>query len=387
MPSSLGSRPVSELEVPKPRERYDERDAMFSRAALVPGTPSYQAAYARRPDLKEVDDGLRSLPQLTEPGGTFYDEAVMEETDRYFRGIEDLSIDEEWRQRNMEAFQTASDPSAFFKRAALELGAVAAGWAPLEPAFIYSHKGRLPEDFGREVNLDHPRVLVFLVEMTFEEMQMAPRAPSLRESARQYFRAAHISLHLEALLQGLGFKAKQHYDGHYDVILPPLAVLAGLGEMGRNNILIADRYGSRVRIGCITTDFPSRVDVPRSLGADAFCKICKKCAENCPSRALSLDDKVDVLGTLKWTTQVERCYRYWRQVGTDCGVCMASCPFSHRNNALHNFVRWMVRCLPFAHRALVWADTVVYGRKWRPANPLHPSKGAKRFNFQGFSEP
>jgi hypothetical protein len=338
---------------------------MFSRAALVPGTLNYQAAYLRRPDLKEVDDGLRSLPRLTEPGGTFYDEAVMAEAYRFFQGIESLSIDREWLQRNLEAYQIASDPSAFFKRAALELGAVAAGWASLEPAFIYSHKGRLPEDFGREVSLDHPRVLVFLVEMAFEEMQMAPRAPSLRESARQYFRAARISLHLEALLQGLGFKAKQHYDAHYDVILPPLAVLAGLGEMGRNNILIADRKGSRVRIGGVTTDFPAALDRARSLGVDTFCEVCRKCAENCPSRALSPGGKEQVLGVPKWTTNVERCYRYWRTVGTDCGVCMACCPFSHQDTPVHNLVRWLVRHVPFLDRALVWGDALLYSRRWR----------------------
>ena len=60
---------------------------------------------------------------------------------------------------------------------------------------------------------------------------------------------AHISV-LGVLLSGeqqaAGHDAKPHYDAHYDVILPPLAVHAGLGELGRNNILVADRFGSRV---------------------------------------------------------------------------------------------------------------------------------------------
>ena len=202
--------------------------------------------------------------------------------------------------------------------------------------------------------------------MAWEEMQHAPMARTLRESARQYRRAAFISLQLEALLQAFGCQAKQHYDAHYEVILPPLAVLAGLGEVGRNNILIADRYGSRVRIGCVTTDLPAVLDRPVNLGAQAFCDVCKKCAENCPSRALTRDGKRETRGVQKWPTEVERCYRYWRQVGTDCGVCMAVCPFSHRDNGFHNLVRWLVRTMPWAHQLLVWADAATFGRKWKP---------------------
>jgi hypothetical protein len=359
-----------------PSQRFDERDAMFSRAALVAGTPTYEAAYARRPELREGDDALRALPRLTEPGGLFFEADVMAEAQGHFAAIEVLEVDAAWLGRMVPLLRAHGDPSAFLKAAALDLGAVAAGWAPLESGFIYSHKGRFPEDFGSPVELAHPCALVFLVEMDFDAMHEAPRAPTLRESARQYFRAARISLHLEALLRAAGWEAKHHYDAHYDVILPPLAVLAGLGEMGRNNILLADRFGGRVRIGCVTTTFPARLDKPRSLGADAFCEVCRKCAENCPSRALTPEGKEDVLGVAKWPTQVERCYRYWRQVGTDCGVCMACCPFSHRNTALHNLVRWMVRALPFTHRALVWGDSLWYGRKWKPRSRSRSTPGA-----------
>ena len=352
-----------------PEERFDERDAMFSRAALEPGTSTYEAAYARKPEWKDIDDAIRTLPRLTEPGGTFFDAPVMAEAAGYFEDLECLEVDPEWLKEQSVALQEAPEPSSHLKRVALQLGAVSAGWAPLESAFVYSHKGRFAEDWGLPVHLDHPHALVFLVEMDFDTMRRAPRAEALRESARQYHRAARISQHLEALIREAGFDAKRHYDAHYDVILPPLAVLAGLGEMGRNNILVADRFGSRVRIGCVTTSLPARLDSPKTLGVTAFCEVCKKCAENCPSRALTSGNQEEVLGVPKWPTQVERCYRYWRQIGTDCGICMACCPFSHRNNALHNLVRSIVRHVPWAHRALAWGDALLYGRKWRPRQP------------------
>ena len=52
-------------------------------------------------------------------------------------------------------------------------------------------------------------------------------------------------------------------------------------------------------------------------------------------------------------------------VGTDCGICMACCPFSHVNNRFHNFVRWMVKRLPWFHRPLKWMDDLFYGRNWK----------------------
>ena len=105
---------------------------------------------------------------------------------------------------------------------------------------------------------------------------------------------------------------------------------------------------------------------PVSLGAHRFCKLCKKCAENCPSHALSDGDPVEVRGVEKWPTHVERCYGFWRSAGTDCAICMACCPFSHRDNAFHNLIRWMVRRLPWGDRFYLWCDGLVYGRKWKP---------------------
>jgi reductive dehalogenase len=147
--------------------------------------------------------------------------------------------------------------------------------------------------------------------------------------------------------------------------LPPLAIQAGLGELGRNNILIADKYGSRVRIGAITTDMPIENHSPISLGVNQFCTICKKCSDNCPSKALESGRKLDVNGVLKWPTNVENCYTLWRKYGTDCGICMVVCPFSHKNNLLHNCIRLIVKYFPILNRFLIYMDNLIYGKKWK----------------------
>jgi len=256
--------------------------------------------------------------------------------------------------------------SRFLRRLVLDLGAVAVGVAPVDPRHVYTHKGRHDEDYGRAIDLDHPHALVFLVEMDFEAMARAPLAETLLESARQYHRAAEIAMTVENVLGAAGYRATAHYDAHYDVILPPLAERAGLGEVGRNNILVADRYGSRVRIGAVTTNYPLTEDRPISLGVRSFCGVCLKCAENCPSRALSTGRREEVRGALRWTTDDVRCYRYWRTVGTDCGICMAVCPFSHRSNRFHNLVRGLIRRAPATARFFLMCDDLFYGRRWRP---------------------
>ncbi|MAG70799.1 MAG: 4Fe-4S ferredoxin [Acidobacteria bacterium] len=346
-------------------ERVDERDTMFARMERRAGTFAYDDYYARRPAARAGDDRLRRMTPLLSPGGQHYDPRVAGEAAEYFRAIGDIEVDgglvERWKAR----VRPSRNPTETIKALVRSLGAVAVGCAELDQAFIYTHKGRFDADYGRQVDLPHPSAIVFLVEMDFAAMQHAPCAQVIRESARQYYRAADIAKVLEAVLVACGYAARAHYDAHYDVILPPLAVKAGLGELGRNNILVADRFGSRVRIGAVTTDCPVDRDAPVSLGIGRFCEVCRKCADNCPSHALSDDAPVAVRGVGKWPTVPERCHGYWRQVGTDCGICMAVCPFSHPDTALHRLVRRTVRVAPWLSRPLARLDDLFYGRRWK----------------------
>ena len=345
--------------------RVDERDTMFARMARRTGTAAYEDYYAEKPELKSADDHLRSRPGLMEPGGRHYDPMLSHEARAYFEQIENLRADPTLVAGWLAKLERASDRTSTLEEMFLALGAVAVACTSVDEEFVYTHKGRLDEDYGRRIALEHDSVIVFLVEMDFEAMCRAPRAEVIRESARQYFEAARIAKIAEAVLRAHGAQAKAHFDAHYDLILPPLAVKAGLGELGRNNILIADRYGSRVRIGAVSTSLPLNYGSPVDLGVDHFCEICRKCAENCPSRALSDTDKQAIRGVSKWPTNVERCYGYWRVLGTDCGICMAVCPFSHRNNSFHNLVRGLIRRFPWTHRLALACDDALYGRAWR----------------------
>jgi reductive dehalogenase len=358
--------PKSKTEVISiPNQQVDERDTMFARMARKPKTKPYNHYYSNNPDLKKKDDHIRSLPPLLDSKGKYYDSDYSEKARQLFDSIEDISIDNNIVVKYVKLFRNNISKTNVLKKIAIELGAVSVGCTNLEEKFVYSHKGRFDNNYGKKIILEHQNVFVFLVEMDFEQMSFSPKANVIVESAKQYYRAAVISKTLEAIVIKLGYDTKAHYDAHYDVILPPIAVQAGLGELGRNNILIADKFGSRVRIGAITTDLNFEYDSPISIGADRFCDVCKKCATNCPTKALSINGKSTVRGIEKWTTNVEKCYSTWRFYGTDCGICMVACPFSHRNNWLHYMIRKVVKLFPILNRILLMFDGLIYGKKWR----------------------
>jgi ferredoxin len=348
-----------------PNQQFDERDTMFARMARTPNTEAYDHYYSINPDLKQKDDQIRSLPPLLDHKGKYYNSDYSERARQLFNSIDNIVIDQDIINKYAILLTNEKTYSQVLKQIAIELGGVEAGFTKLEEKFIYSHKGRFDHNYGREITLDHKNVLVFLVEMDFKQMNFAPKSNVILESANQYYRAAVISKTLEAIIMKLGYDAKAHYDAHYDIILPPLAVQAGLGELGRNNILIADKFGSRVRIGAVTSNINIEIDSQISVGANRFCDVCNKCALNCPTNALSMDRKSLVRGIDKWTTNVENCYSIWRFYGTDCGICMAVCPFSHKNNWFHYLIRKVVKFFPIFNKILLFFDDLIYGKKWR----------------------
>ena len=358
--------------------RVDERDVMFARMARTPGTVAYDEYYGRHPERRAADDRLRTRPGLLTPGGSHYDEAICGDAAASFRAIDTFIPDTRDVDAWADQLRHAADLSRSICEGLVRRGACAAGIAALDQRVVYTHKGRFDADYGQPVQLPHAAAIVFLVEMEFGAMQHAPGAPVIAESARQYLRAAQLALTLATALRAAGFNAKAHYDAHYDVILPPLAVAAGLGEMGRHHILVADRAGTRVRIGAVTTDAPLLAGRPVSLGVERFCRICRKCAHNCPSHALSDGGPTMTDGIPLWPTHAGRCYGYWRTVGTDCGVCMAVCPFSHPDTPLHRVVRSALRRAPWLARLALWFDDRLYGHSWADRQRRQPGSPCRR---------
>jgi epoxyqueuosine reductase QueG len=98
-----------------------------------------------------------------------------------------------------------------------------------------------------------------------------------------------------------------------------VARAAGLGWIGRNNLLVNERFGSRIRLVTILTDLPLTIDSP-SLNT---CGSCRNCLSVCPARAIKeRQEEFDHL----------RCYEQLRTFAKNlhfshniCGVCVKAC--------------------------------------------------------------
>ncbi len=229
------------------------------------------------------------------------------------------------------------------------------------------------------MNLDHQYAIAFTVEMDFELTGSAPYPPITMESARQYAEFARVAVQLAAFIRSLGYPARAHIDGNYRVITPLVARDAGLGEIGRMGLLMTPKQGPRVRVGVVTTNLPLTNDAYHANQSVLdFCRICKKCAENCPSQSISHQDRSIDNGVLRWKINPETCYHYWTIVGTDCGKCMSVCPYSHPDNWAHNLVRWGISRSGTFRRAALVMDDFLYGKKpTARSKSVLPSAGNK----------
>ncbi len=344
-------------------ERIDERDTMFAREEYRSGSKQYEQYYDEHPHLKEFDDRLRELPELLGPGGRFYDPLRASQIRAVFEVIRALTthVDGAVSDRRIDVIPERL--TAEIKRLVLRLGAAEAGVARLNKMFVYSHVGRGPEPWGRPIELSHRYAIVFALEMDYGRVQRAPDLPITEESALQYLRAANISISLARYLRSLGYPARAHIsDSNYQIMLPPVAQDAGLGELSRMGYLLSRRFGPRVRLGAVTTDVPLVPDAPMAFGVQDFCARCFKCAVNCPSSAIPRGDPTIIRGVRKWQLDIERCLWYWRVAGTDCGLCMKVCPYGHPPTFVHNVVRRAAGRSAFAQRISIWGDDLFYGR-------------------------
>ena len=351
-------------------ERYDERDIPFSRVRLKPGSAEYKAYYARRPEKRAVDDEIRSLPGLLSHEGSLAEPALFASPEGSFFLTDALrdAVDGPVAEKSVELGPARM--SGYLKALAAYYGARAAGITELRPYHVYSHIGRDFRRYGEPVPFEPGWAIAFTVEMDLRMTRAAPRAPTVMESGRQYVEAARIAVQLAAAVRKMGHPARAHIDGHYRVVAPLVARDAGLGEIGRMGLVMTPRLGPRVRLGVVTTSLELVPDGPtRDATVIDFCERCRKCALNCPARAIPDGGRTETGGAPRWRIEADACFRYWNVIGTDCARCLAVCPYSHADNLFHNAVRWGVRKSALFRRAAVRLDDVFYGRKPAPAEP------------------
>ncbi len=362
------------LRIVDKQERVDERDAIFHRFyRLRPGTPEFDTYYASHPEKREFDDKVRSLPQLASPGCRCYDPITSPFQMALADVLHRITREIEWQPEALDGTPIKASAEHITQRVkgfARYLGADLVGTTKLSAPYVYSHIGRSPGPWGEPIQLDHTHAVAIAVGMSHDMVRHGPDGAITTETTLKYFEVGTIAMIVARYIHFLGYEARAHVDGNYRVMCGPIAVDAGLGELGRLGLLITPKFGPRVRLGVVTTTLSLLQDHPVHFGVQHFCKICKKCAVCCPSASVDSGDKGIHNGVEKWRTDQDACYGFWRSQGSDCGICMKVCPYSHPSTPLHNLVRSAVRRNSLARHVARWADDLFYGRRPTDRYPL-----------------
>ncbi len=349
-----------------PIRNVDEHDVIFARMKLKPGTHDWDKYYSTHPVQALNDSKARVLPGLLSEEGTNFHPLNFPAANANFNLIEYLQKAISCPVSDKMSSLTNEALTKYVKGWIRYLGAHSTGITELQEYHLYTIKGRGPHK-GKRILIKHKYAIAFTVEMDYELVQSAPGSPAIFESSQQYLRSATIALQLALFMKNLGYDSRAHIDGDYEVICPLVARDAGLGEIGRMGLLMTPRLGPRVRIAVVTTNAPLVPDkyIPGKNMIE-FCHVCKKCSDCCPGNSIPTNDMQEIDGIKRWRIDSDSCYRYWCTSGTDCGRCMAVCPFSHRNNLFHNSVRLMIRYSRLFTRLAYYADNLFYGQKPKP---------------------
>jgi reductive dehalogenase len=221
----------------------------------------------------------------------------------------------------------------------------------------------IPEAFAHAIVLIH--------EMNYELLKTSPTYTESAATGFGYSMMAFVAGSLAHYIRTLGYRAMPC--GNDTALSIPMAIDAGLGELGRNGLLITEKFGPRVRISKVLTDLPLVPDKPVAFGVKRFCDTCKRCAEDCPGTAIpdgnptqEAPSESNNPGTYKWYVHPERCFSFWGRHRGGCGNCIRACPYNKPLGLVHDLVRSVTKHVPMLDPLWVKVDTYLgYGRKAR----------------------
>ena len=216
------------------------------------------------------------------------------------------------------------------KETARNYGAYQVGITQINDNWIYSKNMdnnpiMIPEEFKYAI--------VMTVKMDGSAIKTSPAFTACTATGLAYSKMAFIISCMAEFIRNLGYKAIPM--GNDTALSIPLAIDAGIGELGRNGLLITPEYGPCVRICKIFTELPLKTDKPITFGVTDFCKSCNKCAEACEVNAIQTTDEPSFnvacssnnQGILRWAVNHDKCYKFWIENGGDCSNCISACPF------------------------------------------------------------
>ena len=333
-----------------PVERFDQKDIVFMRVAWDEEYQQQIQSVDPRVRRETEDEALEGTATVA---GAIYadDKAGSFHPDYYgyfghLRGIDGLYGWDEPHNSLQYPVPDSSQMSERVKQMARFYGADLVGITAIDPRWVYSHYFDRETGAYGQLEIPFKYAIVMGIEMPWEGIVESPGYPASAATALVYSRMAEVSSKLAAYVRMLGYEAVP--SGNDTTQSIPLAVDAGLGEVGRIGLLLTPEFGPRQRICKVYTNLPLQPDLPIDFGIQEFCETCKVCAHNCPVEAIPFGDRStertsisNRTGILRWTVDVAKCYLFWvanvaaGQRWNDCSNCVRACPWSAPNR------RWL----------------------------------------------
>ncbi len=315
-------------------ERFDQRNIVFSRAFW---DEEYKKLL-RKAREKARRSQLEALEGRALVAGAIYVDATAgslhPKYHGYFGHLRNIGGLYSWDDPINPTKLPVSDPAQMserIKKVARFYGADLVGICELDQRWVYSHYFDLQTGAYGELDLPYKYAIVMGIRMDWKRLAQSPGFEASAATALGYSRMAEVAASLAKYIRALGYPAVP--SGNDTAQSIPLAIDAGLGELGRNGLLITPQFGPQQRICKVFTDLPLKPDQPIDFGIQRLCEGCNFCAHVCPARAIKFGERTteptsisNRTGILRWPVDVEKCYLFWQENGIDCANCVAVCP-------------------------------------------------------------
>ena len=365
-----------DLGFPVPSYRFDQKNDVYKRSRwdekIRPYAAGYyqEVKYREKPGYGVLDYAFRNAGWTLEATAAFGNSrsnyglyAWEGMPSRYKQYVENLD----------PVKRSPEEMSYIIKKVAHFYGADLLGVCRVHPNWIYSHEYNLmsQEHYPIEIPEGCNKAIVMAIEMDYETIRTSPSPLGGAASGLAYSQMAFVAGLLAIFIRGIGYRAIP--SGNDTAINVPLALAAGLGEGSRSGLLITEKLGPRLRLCKVFTDLPLLSDSYKPFGVTEFCKTCKKCAEHCPSQAISHSEMSlegpnisSHSGIKKWYIDGEKCFAFWSRNHAGCTNCIQVCPYNKPPGVAHDMVRAVTKRTYLFNRLFVWADTLFKYDK--PAN-------------------
>jgi len=269
--------------------------------------------------------------------------------------------------------ESKDDTTRRVLKAAKMFGAGDTGICELDDRWVYSHhyNRKSKESLKLELPDNLKYAIIMVVPMDYELGKTFPAALSGTSTGLGYAASLNCANSLAQFIVNLGYNAIASLNDTAQTI--PLAIQAGLGEYGRNGLLISRKFGPNVRIAKVITDLPLEINQPIEFGVKKFCENCRKCTDACPVKAIANEKPQSEApnsssheAITKWTVNAEKCFKFWVGSNSDCAICIRVCPYNKDYSKWWNRLGIMLANSPF-RKFMLWLNNVIgFGQRVQP---------------------